>query len=135
MLTTAFPRGPCNREVIKAQPSGALVGNLGRSQADAVFFFFFFFNWVRQFLIMIVYYYYYFIFCLFRALHEAYGWSQASGRIRVQLLAYASATAKPDLSCNTYVAACSNAGSFFFGFLGPHPRHMEVPRLGVEWEL
>ena len=24
---------------------------------------------------------------------------------------------------------------FFFGFLGPHPRHMEVPRLGVESEL
>ena len=23
----------------------------------------------------------------------------------------------------------------FFGFLGPHPWHMEVPRLGVEWEL
>ena len=25
--------------------------------------------------------------------------------------------------------------SFFFFFLGPHPRHMEVPRLGVESEL
>ena len=24
---------------------------------------------------------------------------------------------------------------FFFVFLGPHPRHMEVPRLGVEWKL
>ena len=24
---------------------------------------------------------------------------------------------------------------FFFGFLGPHPRHMEVPKLGVESEL
>ena len=24
---------------------------------------------------------------------------------------------------------------FPFGFLGPHPRHMEVPRLGVELEL
>ena len=24
---------------------------------------------------------------------------------------------------------------FFFGFLGPHPRHMEVPRLGVQSEL
>ena len=24
---------------------------------------------------------------------------------------------------------------FFFFFLGPHPRHMEVPRLGVELEL
>ena len=24
---------------------------------------------------------------------------------------------------------------FFFSFLGPHPRHMEVPRLGVESEL
>ena len=24
---------------------------------------------------------------------------------------------------------------FFFGFLGPHPQHMEVPRLGVESEL
>ena len=24
---------------------------------------------------------------------------------------------------------------FFFCFLGPHPRHMEVPRLGVESEL
>ena len=24
---------------------------------------------------------------------------------------------------------------FFFVFLGPHPRHMEVPRLGVELEL
>ena len=23
----------------------------------------------------------------------------------------------------------------FFSFLGPHPRHMEVPRLGVESEL
>ena len=23
----------------------------------------------------------------------------------------------------------------FFCFLGPHPRHMEVPRLGVELEL
>ena len=22
-----------------------------------------------------------------------------------------------------------------FGFLGPHPLHMEVPRLGEEWEL
>ena len=25
--------------------------------------------------------------------------------------------------------------SFFFGFLGPHPPHMEVPNLGVELEL
>jgi len=24
---------------------------------------------------------------------------------------------------------------FFFVLLGPHPRHLEVPRLGVEWEL
>ena len=24
---------------------------------------------------------------------------------------------------------------FFFGFLGPHPRHMEVPRRGVSFEL
>ena len=24
---------------------------------------------------------------------------------------------------------------FFFFFLGPHLRHMEVPRLGVKWEL
>ena len=24
---------------------------------------------------------------------------------------------------------------FFFGFLGLHPWHMEVPRLGVGWEL
>ena len=24
---------------------------------------------------------------------------------------------------------------FFFFFLGPHPLHMEVPRLGVELEL
>ena len=24
---------------------------------------------------------------------------------------------------------------FFFCFLGPHPWHMEIPRLGVEWEL
>ena len=24
---------------------------------------------------------------------------------------------------------------FFFYFLWPHPRHREVPRLGVEWEL
>ena len=24
---------------------------------------------------------------------------------------------------------------FFFSFLGPHPQHMEVPRLGVESEL
>ena len=24
---------------------------------------------------------------------------------------------------------------FFFGFLGPHPWHVEVPRLGVELEL
>ena len=24
---------------------------------------------------------------------------------------------------------------FFFFFLGPHPRHMEVPRLGVQLEL
>ena len=23
----------------------------------------------------------------------------------------------------------------YLGFLGPHPRHMEVPRLGVESEL
>ena len=22
-----------------------------------------------------------------------------------------------------------------FAIVGPHPRHMEVPRLGVEWEL
>ena len=25
--------------------------------------------------------------------------------------------------------------SFFFFFLGPHPRHMEVPRLGVLLEM
>ena len=26
--------------------------------------------------------------------------------------------------------------NFFFGlFLGPHPRHMEVPRLGIDLEL
>ena len=24
---------------------------------------------------------------------------------------------------------------FVFVFLGPHPRHMEIPRLGVKWEL
>ena len=24
---------------------------------------------------------------------------------------------------------------FHFCFWGPHPRHMEIPRLGVEWEL
>ena len=24
---------------------------------------------------------------------------------------------------------------FLFVFLGPHPQHMDVPRLGVEWEL
>ena len=24
---------------------------------------------------------------------------------------------------------------FFLYFLGPHPEHMEVPRLGVGWEL
>ena len=30
----------------------------------------------------------------------------------------------------------SLSSSFFFScFLGPHLRHMEVPRLGVEWEL
>ena len=27
------------------------------------------------------------------------------------------------------------AASFFFVFLGPHPQHMEVPRVGVEAEL
>ena len=25
--------------------------------------------------------------------------------------------------------------SFFFFFLGPHLQHMEVPRLGADWEL
>ena len=30
---------------------------------------------------------------------------------------------------------CSSILSFFFVFLGPHPLHMEVPRLGVELEL
>ena len=29
----------------------------------------------------------------------------------------------------------SKKNFFFFVFLGPHPRHMEVPRLGVESEL
>ena len=24
---------------------------------------------------------------------------------------------------------------FVFCFLGPHPQHIEVPRLGVQWEL
>ena len=28
-----------------------------------------------------------------------------------------------------------NLSFFFFALLGPHPRHMEVPRLGVELEL
>ena len=28
-----------------------------------------------------------------------------------------------------------NLGNFFFFFLAPHPRHIEVPRLGVESEL
>ena len=31
--------------------------------------------------------------------------------------------------------AAFRAHSFFFVFLGPHPRHMEVPRLRVELEL
>ena len=29
----------------------------------------------------------------------------------------------------------SEKEEFLFFFLGPHPRHMEVPRLGVEKEL
>ena len=44
----------------------------------------------------------------------------------------------------TYGAKCSNAGFFIFyfilyfillSFLGPHPRHMESPRLGVQSEV
>jgi len=40
------------------------------------------------------------------------------------------------LSCK-YSACISHPFFFFFpfGFLGPHPQHMEVPRLGVELEL
>ena len=30
---------------------------------------------------------------------------------------------------------CIFALPFFFFFLGPHPRHMEVPRIGIESEL
>ena len=29
----------------------------------------------------------------------------------------------------------SDSFFFFFSFLGPHPQHMEVPRLGVKSEL
>ena len=37
------------------------------------------------------------------------------------------------LSCVSAVSV--NSGLFFFCFLGLHPRHMEVPRLGVKSEL
>ena len=30
---------------------------------------------------------------------------------------------------------CNPPPTFIFGFLGPHPWHMEVPRLGVKLEL
>ena len=28
-----------------------------------------------------------------------------------------------------------NQNFFFLAFLGPHPWYMEVPRLGIQWEL
>ena len=40
-----------------------------------------------------------FFFCLFRATPAAYGYSQARGELKLQLLAYTTATAMPDLSC------------------------------------
>ena len=30
---------------------------------------------------------------------------------------------------------CEEFSNFLFVFLGPHSQHMEVPRIGVEWEL
>ena len=54
------------------------------------------------------------------------------------------------MAVNTGVKVCIHTGvymsvytwvfvflvlGFFFCFLGPHPRHMEIPRLGVELEL
>ena len=32
-------------------------------------------------------------------------------------------------------ALCGFFGLFLFGFLGPHPGHVEVPRLGIQSEL
>ena len=52
--------------------------------------FLFFFIWY--------YYYYYFVFRLFRAAPAAYGSFQASGQIKLQLLACTTATAMPDPS-------------------------------------
>ena len=40
-------------------------------------------------------------------------------------------------SLNIYICIENNFSNliFYFCFLGPHPGHMEVPRLGVKWEL
>ena len=37
--------------------------------------------------------------------------------------------------CPNYVFVCLVVGFLGFCFLGPHPRHMEGPRLGIELEL
>ena len=44
------------------------------------------------------------------------------------------------MSSATWKLSIPNFGGFFcflfvFSFLGPHPQHMEVPRLGVQSEL
>ena len=76
-------------------------------------------------------------FCLFRAIPEAYGGSQARGQIG----AVASGlTPQPQQRQIQAVSATYNTAhgynfSFFFFFLGPYPQHMEVPGLWVESEL
>ena len=51
---------------------------------------------------------------------QATEWLQASGY--------------PDVGHNTELTPSRNF-FFFFVFLGPHPQHGEVPRLGIESEL
>ena len=81
--------------------------------------------------------------------------------LELQLQAYTTAMATPDPSCicdlhsslwqcwipnplskardqTCIVDTDTMSDSFFFffwSFLGPHPRHMEIPRLGVKSEL
>ena len=42
---------------------------------------------------------------------------------------------RPHLSADTQADTFLIYTFFFFVFLGPHPQHMQVPRLGVESEL
>ena len=88
------------------------------------------------FFLSFFFFFFFFFFGLFKASPATYGGSQARGGIRAAAVdhSHSNAGSEPCLQPTPQLTFFLFY-FFFFHFLGLHPWHMEVPRLGIELEL